>query len=118
MKGVSIPIAKNNRFRLAAPTVFRPNRHALEIPIDSYLFQRQVLILHVNTILAKQLVNEGVNRYLLPVTIRFKKCLPIPITSNNGPPTGIGFYRLSIDLEPIVQGVLTHTAVGGIYQQE
>ena len=45
---------RNNRFRLAVPIVYRPNRHALEIPIDSCLFQRQVLILPVNTVLAEQ----------------------------------------------------------------
>ena len=32
-------------------------------------------------------------------------CRSIAITSNNRPPIGIGSYRLSIHLEPIVQGV-------------
>ena len=54
VKGISTPIVRNNRFRLAVPLLYRPNRHALEIPIDSYLFQRSVLILDVNTVLAEQ----------------------------------------------------------------
>ena len=40
VKGLSMPIVRNMRFRLAVPIVYRPKRHALEIPIDSYLFQR------------------------------------------------------------------------------
>ena len=46
----------------------------------------------------------------MPATICFKKCQWIPITGNNRPPIGIGSCRLSIDLEPIVEGVIhTHT---------
>ena len=59
--------------------------------------------------LAEQRINEGVNRCLLPATICFKKYLSIPITSNTScsrPPVGIGSYRLSVDLEPIVQDVV------------
>ena len=51
---ISIPIVRNNRVRLAVPMVYGPNRHALEVPIDSYLFQREVLIIHVNTVSAEQ----------------------------------------------------------------
>ena len=40
----------------------------------------------------------------------FKKCLSVPITSNSRPPIGIGSDRLSIDLEPIVQGALHSTS--------
>ena len=40
MKGISIRIVRNTRFRLAVPIVCGPNRHDLDIPIDSYLFQR------------------------------------------------------------------------------
>ena len=40
VKGLSTRIVPNNRFRLAVLIVYRLNRHALEIPIDSYLFQR------------------------------------------------------------------------------
>ena len=39
VKGISIPIVRNNRFRLAILLVYRPSRRALEIPIDSYLFK-------------------------------------------------------------------------------
>ena len=76
-------------------------------------------MLLVHTILAEQQINEGVNRYLLPATISFKKCLSIPITSNNRSPIGIGSYRLSIDLEPIVQGVVYSSSVGSssVYKQ-
>ena len=56
--------------------------------------------------LAEQKINERVHRYLLPATISFKNCQSIPITSNIRPPIGIGYYRLSIDLDLIVQGVV------------
>ena len=36
----------------------------------------------------------------------FKQCQSIRITTNNRSPIGIGSYRLSNDLEPIVQGVI------------
>ena len=40
VKGISTPIVRNKEFHIAVSIVYRPNRHALEIPIDSYLFQR------------------------------------------------------------------------------
>ena len=49
-----MPIVRTKRFRLAVRIVCHPNSHILEIPIDSYLFQRQVLIVHVKPILAEQ----------------------------------------------------------------
>lgn len=51
--------------------------------------------------------HEVVDRYLLPATISFEKGLSIPIANNNSPSNGIGYYRLSIDLQLIVQGVIT-----------
>ena len=40
VKGKSIPIIRNNRFGFSVPMVYRPNRTVLEMPLDSYLFQR------------------------------------------------------------------------------
>lgn len=48
------------------------------------------------------------------------KLLKVPIDtyrSNNRPPIGVGSYRLSIDLEPIVQGCVLRTTATTIQQE-
>ena len=49
---------------------------------------------------------ENANRYPLSAPIGYEKYPSIPIAGNNRSPIGIGSYRLPIDLEPIVQGVV------------
>ena len=39
-KGLSIPIVRNNTFRLSVPMFYRPNTTVLEVTIDCHLFQR------------------------------------------------------------------------------
>ena len=47
VKGISIPIGQNHRFRLSAPISYRPNSTVLKMSIDAYLVYQSVQIKEV-----------------------------------------------------------------------
>ena len=105
VKQLSKPIGQTHRFRLSVSIYYCRNSTVLEMSIDTYLFDQCVQVNRYNRLLAEQYIREDTNRYLLSTANGLRK-VPIPIAGNIRPPTGIGSYRLSTDLEPIVQGVL------------
>ena len=105
VKSISIPIRQTRGFRLSAPISYGPNNTVLKMSIDTYLLYQYVQINRYNGLLATQLIIEDANRYPLLAPIGYEKYPSIPIAGNNRSPIGIGSCRLSINLEPIVQGV-------------
>ena len=82
-KFLSIAICFNDRFCYYLSIQYWPNNISMKVSIDTYC--------------RPQPASKSANRYLSQATIR----LLLPI--------GIGAYRLSIDLAPIVQGVIRTT---------
>ena len=105
VKGISIPVGQTHRFRLSAPISYRPNNTVLKMSIDTYLLYQYVQTNRYNRLLAKQII-ENANRYPLSAPIGYEMYPSIPIVGNNRSPIEVGSYRLPIDLEPIVQGVI------------